>query len=479
VIKLNQMDDILWEIPSSEKKGMRVPARIYANHKLISGFTQPVLEQLTHVASLPGILKHAICMPDGHLGYGFPIGGVAAFSLEEGVISPGGIGFDINCGVRLIRTNLSLNDVKPHLNNLVDALFKAVPSGTGSKGSISLTEVDLKEIMINGAQWCIDKHYGWPQDFEVIEGEGKIPGANPDAVSKRAIERGIRQLGSLGSGNHYLEIQVVSEIFDEKAATCFGLAPNQIVVMIHCGSRGLGHQIASDALDVFAGIQKKYGLEISDPKLVSAPFNSPEGQEYYQAMAAAANFAFANRQIITHQVRMIFSRIFDKDPYEMDMEIIYDVAHNIARKESHQIDGKEQEVLVHRKGATRAFGPGSKEIPEIYADIGQPVIIGGSMETGSQLLVGTKHAEETTFGSTLHGAGRVLSRNAAKKQFRSQDLLEKMTSAGIVLRTNTLSELSEEAGAAYKDLSEVVNTVTDAGISKKVASFRPIGNIKG
>lgn len=448
MIKLNQINDYCWEIPNSERKGMQVPARIYASNQLLSGFTQPILEQLSNVASLPGILKHAICMPDGHLGYGFPIGGVAAFSLEEGVISPGGIGFDINCGVRLIRTNLSLKDVKPRLSDLVETLFRSVPSGTGSKGSVSLTEADLKEVMINGVQWCIDKRYGWPHDFEVIEEEGKIAGANPDAVSQRAIDRGSSQLGSLGSGNHYLEIQVVSELFNEKIAQHFGLFPGQIVVMLHCGSRGLGHQIASDTLELFREVQKKYGLAISDPKLVSAPFNSPEGQQYYQAMAAAANFAFANRQIITHQIRMGFSRVFDKDPYEMDMEMIYDVAHNIARKEWHQIDGKEQEVLVHRKGATRAFGPDSKAIPEIYADVGQPVIIGGSMETASHLLVGTKQAEDESFGSTLHGAGRVLSRNAAKKQICGQDLFSKMTAAGIELRTKSLSELSEEAGAA-------------------------------
>ncbi len=479
MIKLSQIDDYLWEIPVSEKKGMRVPARIYASKKLLPGFTQAVLEQLTNVASLPGILKQAICMPDGHLGYGFPIGGVAAFSLEEGVISPGGIGFDINCGVRLIRTNLSLNEVRPRLIDLVEALFEAVPSGTGGKGSVSLTRTDLKEVMVGGAQWCIDKSYGWPHDYELIEGEGKIAEASPDAVSERAIERGMSQLGSLGSGNHYLEIQVVSELFDKKTATRFGLFPGQVVVMVHCGSRGLGHQIATDYLALFGQNQKKYGIEISDPKLASVPYASPEGQQYYQAMAAAANFAFANRQIITHQIRMIFSRIFDKDPYKMDMETIYDVAHNIARKEHHQIGGRKQEMLVHRKGATRAFGPGSKEIPEIYADIGQPVIIGGSMETGSHLLVGTKHADEATFGSTLHGAGRVLSRNAAKKQIGAKDLLAKMTADGIVLRTKSLSGLSEEAGAAYKDISEVINAVDGAGISRKVASFRPIGNIKG
>lgn len=478
-MKIVQLNDYLWEIPPSEKKGMRVPARFYANKALREGFDEGVINQLTNVACLPGIIKHALCMPDGHLGYGFPIGGVAAFSITEGVISPGGIGFDINCGMRLIRTRLSRQEVQPRLKHLLDALFKAVPAGVGGKSAVPLLKKDMVNLMVSGAEWAIQNGFGGPHDLSCIEGEGQISWADPEAVSDRAFERGLSQLGTLGSGNHYLEIQVVSDIFDETAAEVFGLYPGQIVVMVHCGSRGFGHQIATDYLKKFEQVQKKYDIDIPDRQLAAVPITSSEGQLYYQAMAAAANFAFANRQVITHQIRKVFSQTFEKSAESLGMEIIYDVAHNVAKREKHQIDGKQQEVLVIRKGATRAFGPGSPEIPEKYRHIGQPVIIGGSMETRSYLLLGTARADKNTFGSTLHGAGRVLSRRAAKKKIRGQDLLNQMAAKGIMVRAASLSCLSEEAGFAYKDVSEVVNTIDAAGISKKVAAFRPIGNIKG
>jgi len=478
-MKINRIDKYLWEIPASEKPGMRVPARFYASEKLKEGFDQKVLDQITNVACLPGILKHALCMPDGHLGYGFPIGGVAAFSIKDGIISPGGIGFDINCGMRLIKTTLKEDAVKKRLKKLLDGLFKAVPAGVGGKTGVSLSKKALAQIMRDGAQWAIQKGYGWPQDRDVIEDGGKIAWADSETVSDRAIERGIAQLGTLGSGNHYLEIQVVSDIFDPQAAEIFGLSMGQVVVMVHCGSRGFGHQIATDYLVIFDQLQKKYNLHLPDRQLAAAPFFSPEGRQYYKAMAAAANFAFANRQVITHQIRKVFSNVFGKNAETLGMGIIYDVAHNVAKRERHQINGKQQEVLVHRKGATRAFGPGSVEIPEQYRHIGQPVIIGGSMETGSYLLLGTAQSEAATFSSTMHGAGRVLSRRAAKKQISGKTLLKQMAEDGILVRAASLAALAEEAGFAYKDVSEVVLTGEGAGISKRVVRFRPIGNIKG
>ncbi|MFQ5588789.1 MAG: RtcB family protein [Nitrospiria bacterium] len=478
-MKINRIGDFLWEIPASEKPGMRVPARFYASDVLKTGFGPAVLEQLTNIATLPGILQYALCMPDGHPGYGFPIGGVAAFSVTDGVISPGGIGFDINCGVRLIKTNLRLQAVRPRLKTLLDGLFKAVPTGMGGKNGISLSKRDMPHIMREGAVWAIQKGYGWPQDCDRIEDGGKIGWADPDAVSEQAVERGITQLGTLGSGNHYLEIQTVSDIFDASAAEVLGLSPGQVVVMTHCGSRGFGHQIATDYLRAFGQAQRKYGITLPDRQLAAAPFTSPEGQAYYRAMAAAANFAFANRQVITHHVRAVFSKIFGKNALALGMDIVYDVAHNIAKREKHVVNGKRREVLVHRKGATRAFGPGSAGMPEKYKKIGQPVIIGGSMETGSYLLLGTAGAEAATFGSTLHGAGRVLSRRAAKKRIQGKALLKQMAERGILVRAASLSGLSEEAGAAYKNVAEVVHTVAAAGLSKKVAALKPIGNIKG
>lgn len=481
-LKINKISDWVWEIPKSEKEGMRVPARIYASDVLFENMDKGVFEQITNVACLPGIQKYALCMPDGHWGYGFPIGGVAAFDTEDGIISPGGIGFDINCGMRLITTDLKINEVKPRLPELINKLFRAVPAGVGSKGVIKASVSQLKDIMRRGAEWCIENGYGWPQDLQRIEEGGHIPGADPSKVSEKAISRGINQLGTLGSGNHYLEIQLVTteNIFDEKIAKVFGIKEkDQIVIMVHCGSRGFGHQVATDYLRVFDKAMKKYGMTVRDRELACAPFKSPEGSDYYKAMLCAANSAFANRQIITHRVRESFSKVFDTNAEKLGIEIVYDVAHNIARIERYKIDDKEKEVLVHRKGSTRSFGPGRRELPEIYREVGQPVIVGGSMQTGSFLLIGTEKAMEETFGSTMHGAGRTMSRSAAKKMVRGDQLMRTMAENGILVKAASMSGLAEEAGIAYKDISEVVETMDTLGISKKVVKLKPIGNIKG
>ena len=481
-MKINKISDYVWEIPKSEKEGMRVPARIYASDVLFENMDKGVFEQITNVACLPGIQKYALCMPDGHWGYGFPIGGVAAFDTENGIISPGGIGFDINCGMRLITTDLKINEVKPRLPELINELFRAVPAGVGSKGVIKASVSQLKDIMRRGAEWCIENGYGWPQDLQRIEEGGHIPGADPSKVSEKAISRGINQLGTLGSGNHYLEIQLVTteNIFDEKIAKVFGIKEkDQIVIMVHCGSRGFGHQVATDYLRVFDKAIKKYDMTVRDRELACAPFKSPEGSDYYKAMLCAANSAFANRQIITHRIRESFSKVFDTNAEKLGIEIVYDVAHNIARVERYKIDGKEKEVLVHRKGSTRSFGPGRRELPEIYREVGQPVIVGGSMQTGSFLLTGTEKAMEETFGSTMHGAGRTMSRSAAKKMVRGDQLMRTMAENGILVKAASMPGLAEEAGIAYKDISEVVETMDTLGISKKVVKLKPIGNIKG
>ena len=481
-MKINKVSDWVWEIPKTEKEGMQVPARIYASNTLLENMDKGVFDQITNVACLPGIQKYALCMPDGHWGYGFPIGGVAAFDIDNGVISPGGIGFDINCGMRLITTDLKVDEVKPRLRELVNELYRAVPTGVGAKGVLKVSVSQLKDIMKRGVDWCIENGYGWPQDRERIEETGHLPGADPSKVSEKAISRGINQLGTLGSGNHYLEIQLVTteNIFDEKIAKVMGIKEkDQIVIMVHCGSRGFGHQVATDYLRVFDKAMKKYGMTVRDRELACAPFKSPEGSDYYKAMLCAANSAFANRQIITHRIRETFSKVFDTDAHKLGIKIVYDVAHNIARVERYKINGKEKELLVHRKGSTRSFGPGRSELPEIYRDVGQPVIVGGSMQTGSYLLVGTQKAMEETFGSTMHGSGRTMSRSAAKKKVRGDQLLRTMEKDGIIVKAASMSGLAEEAGIAYKDISEVVETMDVLGISKKVVRLKPIGNIKG
>jgi len=477
--EIERIGDFLWELPLSFKIGMRVPARLYASEKLLSAMDEGVFEQTTNVATLPGIQRYSLCMPDGHWGYGFPIGGVAAFDLEEGIISPGGIGFDINCGMRLMRTNLTETEVKPRIKEIVDELFRAIPAGVGSQGSIKLTPEEFQEVMLEGAKWAVKKGLGWEDDLKRTEDHGTIKGANPAAVSNKAIKRGINQLGTLGSGNHYLELQVVKEIFNEKAASHFGLKKGQVTVMIHCGSRGFGHQIGTDYLDIFANNISKYGFRVPDMQLACAPFRSEEGQRYYAAMAAAANTAFANRQVIMHQVREVLAQFFQLGAPDLGMELIYDVAHNIAKIEDYEVDGQRKNLLVHRKGATRSFGPGQKELDPFFQETGQPVLIGGSMESGSYLLLGTQRAMEETFGSTAHGSGRTMSRAQAKRTVRGKELQARMAERGVYVRTVSLSGLAEEAGLAYKDVEEVVETAHQSGISTKVASFQPIGNIKG
>ncbi len=482
--QIKKINDVVWELPASYKKGMRVPARIYANQSLINSMDAGVFEQVTNVATLPGIQKYAFCMPDGHWGYGFPIGGVAAFDPKQGgIISPGGIGFDVNCGMRLITTNLTAKEVRPKIKELVDALYQQVPAGVGCKGFVKLTKDQFKDVMIDGAQWCLNNSYAWKEDTINIEDGGKILKADSNKVSDKAIKRGFDQLGTLGSGNHYLEIQEVKKenIFDSESAKTMGINQDgQVCIMVHCGSRGFGHQIGTDYLSKFLEVMPKYGIEILDKELSCAPFESQEGQDYYAAMACAANMAFANRQVILQRIRDVFHHTFKKTAEEMEINLVYDVAHNIAKLEKHKIDGKFKELLVHRKGATRAFGPGRAEsLPAKYAKTGQPVIIGGSMETGSWLLAGTDKADQETFASTAHGAGRIMSRGAAIRQFKANDLLKDLERKGIYVHGASKSGLAEEAGGAYKDVDSVVETLHQAGITRKIVALKPIGNVKG
>lgn len=480
--EIKKISDVVWEIPKTYKKGMKVPARIYASEKLLRDMDQGVFDQITNVACLPGIQKYAYCMPDGHWGYGFPIGGVAAFDLEKGVISPGGIGFDINCGMSLVTTNMTYKEVAPKLKPLVNLLFDKVPTGVGRKGFLRITENQFKDIMINGAEWCVDNGLGRKEDINKIEEYGRIKGADPSKVSEKSIKRGIRQMGTLGSGNHYLEVQRVTaeNIFRPEIAKKFGITTkDQIVVMVHCGSRGFGHQVATDYLSVFNRVMKEMKLGVKDRELACAPFKSKEGQDYYKAMACAANVAFVNRQVILHRIRESFSEIFKKEPEDMGLDLVYDVAHNIAKVETHKVDGVKRELVVHRKGSTRSFGPGHPELIEAYRDVGQPVILGGSMETGSHLLVGTETAMKETFGSTAHGSGRTMSRTKAKQIVRGDELQKDMEKRGIYVKSASMSGLAEEAGLAYKNISDVVQTLEKADISRRVVGFKPIGNIKG
>jgi tRNA-splicing ligase RtcB len=479
---MKKVSDTVWELPTTFKGGMRVPARIYGTEKLIREMDDAVYDQVTNVATLPGVVRYSLCMPDGHFGYGFPIGGVAAMDVEKGgVISPGGIGFDINCGMRLIRTDLTFDEVRPHLRKLVDKLFAAVPAGVGSAGFLKLTRQEFRRVVEQGARWCVRNGYGWSEDLDLTEDGGCTPGADSTTISEKAVDRGFNQIGTLGSGNHYLEIQVVKEeyLFDGTLARIFGLFPGQVVVMFHCGSRGFGHQVATDYLQLFLRVMdSKYHIAMLDRELACAPYDSPEGQDYFAAMKCALNMSFANRQMILHRIREVFSNVFGQSAENLGVRMIYDIAHNTAKLEDHEVSGQKRKLLVHRKGATRAFGPGMGGLPERYTDTGQPVIIGGSMETGSYLLVGTEGGKETFF-STPHGSGRTMSRTKARKQWRGRDLQRDLEGRGIYVRTASWSGLAEEAGGAYKNIDEVVEASELAGISRKVARFIPIGNIKG
>lgn len=481
-VAVKRISDTVWEIPVSYKPGMLVPARIYATEKLLSEMDQGVFEQITNVACLPGIVKYACCMPDGHWGYGFPIGGVAAMDTKTGVISPGGIGFDINCGMRLVLTNLTYEEVKPKLHALVDALFRRIPCGVGSTGLIKLTHDDFRHLIIEGSEWCRKRGLASEEDLEFTEEGGCFKGADASKVSQKAIERGFDQVGTLGSGNHYCEIQVAKpeNIFDEEAARAFGFTiPNQVAIMFHCGSRGFGHQVATDYLQTFLSVmERKYKINVTDRELACAPFDSPEGRDYFAAMKCAVNMAFANRQVILHRIREVFSDVFNRSPDDLGMDMVYDVTHNTAKLETHIVDGKEKELLVHRKGATRSFGPGMPGLPEAYRETGQPVIIGGSMETGSYLLAGMKTAS-SSFYSTAHGSGRTMSRHQAKRTYRGEKLQRDLEARGIYVRSDTWGGLAEEAGAAYKDIDAVVESTELAGLSRRVVRLVPIGNIKG
>lgn len=481
-IALQKVSDLIWEIPQDFRKDMRVPGRIFADETLLSQMRRDrTLVQCSNVATLPGIQKYSITLPDGHEGYGFPIGGVAAFDHEEGVISPGGVGYDINCGVRLLRTDLTRSDVEPELPQILETLFHFIPSGLGSRGKLRLSQNDLVTVAREGVNWAIANDYGWKEDAEHCEERGSMAIADPDKISPQAKKRGLPQLGSLGSGNHFLEIQVVDEIYDANAAECFGITgKDQVTVMIHTGSRGFGHQICSDYLRVMERASQKYKISLPDRELACAPGKSREAEDYHAAMACAANYAWTNRQMITYWTRKAFERIFNKSAESLGMHLVYDVAHNIAKIEEHKLDdGKKRKVYVHRKGATRAFPPHHPEIPANYKDVGQPVIIPGSMGTASYLLVGSSKAMELSFGSTAHGAGRRMSRSAAKRRFWGRDVARGLKERGILVRAASMKVLAEEADPAYKDIDAVAKISNDVGIATLVARLVPRGVTKG
>ncbi len=480
---LKKVDDWRWEIPISYKPGMRVPGRIYADERMLRMMGEgedQAFEQVANVATLPGIVGHSLAMPDIHWGYGFPVGGVAGFDAEDGIISPGAVGFDINCGVRLLRTNLTEDDVRPKLQELVDTLFRTVPSGVGIGGHVKVGPSEMDDLLSNGARWAVGKGYGRREDLEVIEAGGALDRADPSAVSTDAKKRGRNQVGTLGSGNHFLEVQVVEQIFDTAAAGAMRIAdPGQVVVFIHSGSRGLGHQVCTDYLRVCERVQTKYGIRLVDRQLACVPLKSDEGQQYFGAMSAAANFAWANRQLITHWARESFERVFGRGWEQLGIDLVYDVAHNIAKLEEYEIDGKRRRVCVHRKGATRAFPAGHPEVPARYRAVGQPVFVPGDMGRYSFVAAGAEGAMRESFGSTCHGAGRVLGRKAAVRKLAGRDIAEELRQAGIIVRAQDRSLLAEEAPAAYKDVADVVGICHAAGLSRRVARMRPIGVIKG
>jgi tRNA-splicing ligase RtcB len=478
---LVKIDNYRYKIPKSYKPGMRTDGVIYASERMIDKIKEDQApEQVANVATLPGIIGNSMAMPDIHWGYGFPIGGVAAFDIEKGIISPGGVGYDINCGVRLLRTDLTLEDINNRIKDLIRALFNNVPSGVGSKGKIRIDEKEVKEVLLNGAKWALKKGYGWEEDIEKIEEHGALKGANPDKVSRRAIERGRPQLGTLGAGNHFLEIQIVEDIYDRDAAKTMGIEDvGQITIMIHTGSRGLGYQVCDDNVRVLGRVTSQYGISIPDRQLACAPIESPEGKSYFQQMACAANYAWANRQCIMHWVREAFERVLNKKAKDLGMHLIYDVAHNIAKFEEHKVGTEFKKLCVHRKGATRAFVAGHKDVPAIYKNIGQPVLIPGDMGTHSYLLLGTEKAMQETFGSTCHGAGRVMSRTKALQRTQGRRIDKELEEKGIFVLSASDKVLREEVPEAYKDIDMVVDAVHQAGISRKIARMRPLGVVKG
>ncbi len=475
--QLEMLDDYRWRIPRHSQRGMLTDVVVYATKAIIDQIAQDKsLEQAANVASLPGIVGPSLAMPDIHQGYGFPIGGVCATDYSHGVVSPGGVGFDINCGVRLVRANLQKGDVRPRMRELLNQVFRDVPCGTGGSGFVKINFKDLDEILVQGSRWMVNHGYGDARDAEFTEAEGALPDADTGKVSDRAKQRGRPQLGTLGSGNHFLEIQYVERIHDKAAAKAYGLSENQIVVLIHSGSRGLGHQVCTDYLREMGAGMKKYNIELPDRQLACVPIQSPEGQAYLGAMRAAANYAWANRQGITHFLRGAFKRVFG-DATKLDL--VYDVCHNIAKKERYLVDGKRRDVLVHRKGATRAFPPGHVEVTAAYRDVGQPVFIPGSMGTASWVLAGQPGSIKETFGTVCHGAGRLLSRTAARKNRDLNQVVKDLEAAGIMVRSETKKGILEEVPEAYKDVDEVIEVVHNGGLAKKVARLRPMGVIKG
>ena len=478
---LNKIDNYRWEIPQSYKTGMRVPGLVYADEAMLEIIKEEQsLEQIANVAFLPGIVGHAMAMPDIHWGYGFPIGGVAATRISDGVISPGGVGYDINCGVRLLRTNLNEDEVKPKVKELINHLFTNVPSGLGSEGKIKISVKEIDDVLAGGSHWAIKRGFGLPEDMEVTEETGQMKEANPEKVSARAKKRGAPQSGTLGSGNHFLEIQIVREIYDQASAKAMGIDRiGQVLVLIHTGSRGLGHQVCDDYLRIMEEAVKKYNISLPDRQLACAPIESKEGKDYLAAMACAANYAWANRQCIAHWTRESFIKVLGKNIDTLGMKQIYDVAHNIAKIEEHNVNGKKLRLCIHRKGATRAFPAGHKDIPQCYKEVGQPVLIPGDMGRCSFVAIGTDRAMAETFGSTCHGAGRIQSRGAAKRSLRGVDIAKELAARGITVKTGNMASLAEEASQAYKDVTQVVEVTHQAGISRKIAMATPLGVIKG
>ena len=477
---LKKINEFEWEVPVNFNKNMRVPVHLFMSAELLEQSLNDLsIEQAINTASLPGVVRAVVVMPDMHQGYGFPIGGVAATEFPDGVISPGGIGYDINCGVRLLSSNIQLENVNHLMKELAVALHHFCPSGIGSQGDIKLDSNELRKVCEQGANWALKNGYATKEDIKRTEEQGCIAGADYQHVSERARKRGLDQLGTLGSGNHFIEVDVVDEIFDQKTAQIFGLEAGNLVVMIHCGSRGLGHQICTDHVQSFQRVIQKYNIHIADRELVCAPLNSNEGKNYLSAMRCAANYAFCNRQVISHLARKAFEIVFAGKEKDWHLYPVYDLAHNIGKIENHWIEGQQKSVFVHRKGATRAFGPGAPDLPLEYQKTGQPVLVPGSMGTSSWVLVGTKGSMDKTFGSCCHGAGRVMSRKNAKKSFRGDQLVRQLNAQGVEIQAGSLSGLAEEAPRAYKDVDEVIRVVTGAGIALKVAKLRPIAVVKG
>jgi tRNA-splicing ligase RtcB len=471
--RLKRVSDVAWEVPQAGP--MRVPGVIFATQDLMEGMDDKVLEQVVNVATLPGIVRASFAMPDAHWGYGFPIGGVAAFDPDEGVVSAGGVGFDISCGVRTLYTGLTRDQVTPRIKALADALYAAVPAGVGSTGKLHLSPEGMDRMLAGGASWAVGEGYGHPGDLARVEEHGRMEGADPDAVSPRAKQRQRDEMGTLGSGNHYLEVQEVAQIHDETAAKAFGLARGDVVVTIHCGSRGLGHQIGTEFLREMVTRAAEHGLTLPDRELACAPLRSDLGRRYLGAMRAGINCALANRQVITHLVREAFARVLPG----VELPLLYDVSHNTCKAEEHDVDGVRRRLFVHRKGATRAFGPGHPDVPEPFRSVGQPVLIGGTMGTASYILAGTASGMEIAFGSACHGAGRAMSRHAAKKRWRGREVVDDLAARGILVRSPSLRGVAEEAPGAYKDVGAVANAAEQAGLARRVARLKPLACVKG